>query len=117
MPLSEILERHDELYEAYPRMQFMWVPYSGNATLMLRSETDEDITGCWGEDGEAAGRDTPRDAAAHVQTYHDTSSCVDVSYKTLCDSYTAYEQRTLYTEQEMVGRLTTHNTGTVFEST
>lgn len=25
MPLSELLERHDELYETYPRMQFMYV--------------------------------------------------------------------------------------------
>lgn len=88
------------------------MPYDGNATLLIRSETDEDITGCWAEGAEAVedqavaseakSETTERDIAGHLNSYHDTSSCVDVSYKTLCDSYDAYEQRTLYTEQEMV---------------
>ena len=106
LPLDEFLDKHDEFYQNYSRFQWSWVPYSGTATVMLREITDDAITGCWAEDddktfpsGMARVAASPPFKAA--MTYNDTTECVDVSYKTLVDSNSAYPERTLYTEMEM----------------
>ena len=114
MPLDEFLGQHDAFYANYSRFQWSWVPYSGTATVMLREVTDDPVTGCWGDgeddDEEAEENEAAATANANVKAkaavgasnhYTDTTECVDVSYKTLVDSNSAYPERTLYTEMEM----------------
>jgi len=98
MPLEEILARHDELYAKHERMQWSWVPYTRQASLMLREVVNDDvpITGCWDTSTNQSSRASPS-----TPSFLTASSCVDVSYKTLVDSTEAYEERTLYTEMEM----------------
>lgn len=69
-------------------MQWSWIPYTDEATLLIRQVTDDDITGCW---------PTPSTPNGEMSA----SSCVDVSYKTLVDSPQQYSNRVLYTEMEM----------------
>ena len=87
MPMAAFFDAHDALCEAYERLQWSFVPYSGVVNVVVREVTDEvpiDGAGCW---------DPP--------TGPDPNSCVDVSYKTLVDSLDHYDNRTLYTEMEM----------------
>jgi len=71
---------------------------------MLREEVPWETTGpgCWDEDA------IRLDSEAHLFTSNDrrrassaNTTCVDVSYKALVDSYDHYVERTLYTEMEM----------------
>jgi hypothetical protein len=108
LPLDELLARHDEFYQNYSRFQWSWVPYSGTATVMLREVTDDAITGCWDEEEEDEKQQQQQQQAkvasssSSSSSYNnDTTECVDVSYKTLVDSNSAYPERTLYTEMEM----------------
>lgn len=97
LPLEELLQRHDELYAKYERMQWSWVPYSHQASLMVREVVSDEvpITGCWDTSA------TNQSASEGIPSFLTASTCVDVSYKTLVDSNEAYGERTLYTEMEM----------------
>jgi L-gulonolactone oxidase len=88
VPLDELLAQHDYYMDEYDRFQFSFVPYTNEATVVLREEVPLDTPiengGCWA---------TPPETV--------TYPCVDVSYKTLVDSLERYDNRTIYTEMEM----------------
>lgn len=89
-PLDQLLADLPSLMKSFDRLQWSWLPYTNDATVLIRENVpwDEPIYppgpdgGCW-------------------STSQDTSTCIDVSYKTLTDSLEHYLQRSLYTEMEM----------------
>ena len=89
--LSQLLADLPNLMQTYPRLQFSWVPYTDNATLVTRTDVPWNTPlspsapdgGCWSD------------------TQSTQPSCTDVSYKTLTDSQAHYDARSLYTEMEM----------------
>ena len=103
MPLGELLERHDELLNKYERIQWSFVPYTGLASVVIREVVplETPVTGCWAEDQVSPDVNVPYSYQLLPDLTFDATSCVDVSYKALVDSYDAYENRTLYTEMEM----------------
>jgi FAD/FMN-containing dehydrogenase len=88
--LEQLLSDLPSLMQQYPRLQWSWVPYTDNATVLLREDVSFDTPifpaepdgGCWSET-------------------QPTGECIDFSYKTLTDSLPHYLQRSLYTEMEM----------------
>lgn len=88
--LDKLLVDLPSLMEKYERLQWSWLPYTNDATVLIREDVpwEEPISppgpdgGCW-------------------SSTQDTSTCVDVSYKTLTDSLEHYLERDLYTEMEM----------------
>jgi hypothetical protein len=116
MPLQDLLDTHDELYNKYDRFQWNFIPYSNVAGVIIRENTDDPITGCgsWAvtednDDGNAVMKaHHHHDAEFHPHHIssssggsNDNTSCVDVSYKTMVETLDAYNARTLYTEMEM----------------
>jgi L-gulonolactone oxidase len=113
MPLNDLLSQHDEIYNQYERFQWNWIPYSNTAGVILRENTDEDITGCgsWviAEDNDdennnnmiTHNNDNNKEYNEFKVSSYDNTSCVDVSYKTMVETEAAYYERTLYTEMEM----------------
>jgi L-gulono-1,4-lactone dehydrogenase len=89
--LDRLLVDLPNLLGKYDRLQWSFVPYSDNATLILRENVPDDQEnypsgvdgGCWSE------------------TQPTTPICIDQSYKTLTDSKHHFDTRDLYTEMEM----------------
>ncbi|CAN0050838.1 unnamed protein product [Ectocarpus fasciculatus] len=88
--LQQLLVDLPVLMEKFERLQWSWLPYTDEATVLIREDVpwDEPIYppgpdgGCW-------------------SSTQSTATCVDVSYKTLTDSLEHYLERELYTEMEM----------------
>ena len=88
--LPQLLVDLPSLMQKYERLQWSWIPYTDEATVLIRENVpwDEPIYppgpdgGCW-------------------SSSQSTATCVDVSYKTLTDSLEHYLERDLYTEMEM----------------
>ena len=109
LPLDEMIQRHDDIYAKHERMQWSYVPYAvpATASVLIREVVpfDTPITngGCWPDAG-ANPTDflvAPLGAPPEEMLGNTNSSCVDVSYKALVDSYDQYVARTLYTEMEV----------------
>lgn len=94
-PLDSLLLELPSLLQVHPRLQWSWLPYSNNATVVIRTNVPIDTPllptpgtegnldgGCWADSG------IP-------------NPCTDVSYKCLTDSAEHFASRTLYTEMEM----------------
>jgi len=88
--LDKLLLDLPVLLKQYDRLQWSWTPYTDNATVVIREEVPFDSPlepagpdgGCWSET-------------------QSTTTCTDLSYKVLTDSYVHYAKRSLYTEMEM----------------
>jgi hypothetical protein len=88
--LEQLLIDLPELMQKYERLQWSWLPYTDEATVVIREDVPWDTPispegpdgGCW-------------------SASQSTATCVDVSYKTLTDSLEHYLARELYTEMEM----------------
>ena len=88
--LKQLLIDLPELMNKYDRLQWSWIPYTDDATVLIREDVPWETPiypsgpdgGCW----------------SNTQS---TATCVDVSYKTLTDSLEHYLERDLYTEMEM----------------
>ena len=89
--LSKLLVDLPELLEEYERLQWSWIPYTDNATVVIREDVE------WEAPIEPSGSD----GGCWSESQPTDPSCTDVSYKTLTDSKRHYEQRSLYTEMEM----------------
>ena len=97
--LNDLISRLDGLLQTYPRLQWYYFPFSEsspNATLLIREETTDPITGCW--DPSSPKKDSSTNSTLPGKI---VSSCVDVSYKALTGSRDHYKSRNLYTEMEM----------------
>lgn len=104
MDLDTMLKQLPSLLQEHPRLQWFWTPYTPNATLVLRTPTQDPITGCWDDPSNEASRlaaDHQGKLWAGAGGVAAGSSCVDVSYKTLTGSRAHYMTRSLYTEMEM----------------
>ena len=96
--LNELISQLDELLRMYPRLQWYYFPFSEttpNATLLIREETTDPITGCWDV---STLKKSPSSLTLPGKI---VSTCVDVSYKALTGSRDHYKSRNLYTEMEM----------------
>ena len=103
----QLISRHDELYAQYPRFQWSYVPHTSIATVMLRElvQWSTPGPGCWGEDAFSLDAEsrlfTGEGRRRRAPDVEGNTTCVDVSYKALVDSYDHYVERALYTEMEM----------------
>eukprot|EP00743_Colponemidia_sp_Colp-15_P002392 GILK01002593.1.p1 GENE.GILK01002593.1~~GILK01002593.1.p1 ORF type:complete len:427 (-),score=72.27 GILK01002593.1:107-1387(-) len=77
MKLSDLIHNLPQLYLDHPRMQFYWLPYSTDATVLTFTETNSTVENCW--------------------TGSDPNTCIDKSYKALTHNGDA---TSLYTEME-----------------
>lgn len=107
--LSDLFEQLPSLMKEHERLQWYWLPYDvDHATYVIREITDEPITpgGCWnrhthlGEPTQFYDKFGATQNKKSIESSASTS-CVDVSYKTLCGSREHYRSRSLYTEMEM----------------
>lgn len=88
--LEQLMIDLPELTQKYERLQWSWIPYTDEATVLIREDVPWDTPisppgpdgGCW-------------------SATQSTATCIDVSYKTLTDSLQHYLERDLYTEMEM----------------
>ena len=94
--LDSLLTELSDLLQQHPRLQWSWVPYSNNATVVIRTDVP------WDTPVSPAG---PADDESDGGCWSNTQKrnpCTDLSYKTLTDSALHFEQRSLYTEMEMM---------------
>ena len=97
--LDDLISKLDTLLVKYPRLQWYYFPYSNespNATLLIREETTDPITGCWDPKSTLSLDKKTNDFPGRI-----VSQCVDMSYKALTGSRDHYKSRNLYTEMEM----------------
>eukprot|EP00928_Gymnodinium_smaydae_P046542 TRINITY_DN31009_c0_g1_i1.p1 TRINITY_DN31009_c0_g1~~TRINITY_DN31009_c0_g1_i1.p1 ORF type:complete len:477 (+),score=59.98 TRINITY_DN31009_c0_g1_i1:43-1431(+) len=102
MPLGRLLQGLPAAMEKYERLQWFWLPPDEErATLVAREVVDEPITpgGCW--EGNLRNYHLAQPARMFGLPEANATTCVDVSYKALCDSAAHYKARKLYTEMEM----------------
>ena len=93
--LTDMLAKMDDLVIQYPRMQWSFLPYTQDVTMTIREDVPIDTPmypsdpdgGCWSN--------------TH-STYSTPEGCTDWSYKAMTDSYIHYNERSLYTEMEMM---------------
>jgi len=100
VPLPFLLQQLPALRQQFDRLQWYWFPYTdGNATLLLRVNTTAPITGCWDPLGPPPSRPVTPPPHGWPAWPVGTTSCVDVSYKTLTHNG---DDASLYTEMEMM---------------
>ena len=91
MPFSSLVNELPSMMQRHPRLQWSWIMYTDNATVLVRDDVAWDTPidppgpdgGCWSD------------------SQPTSPQCTDLSYKTLTDSEAHYEARSLYTEMEM----------------
>lgn len=99
-PLDSLLSNLDTLVAQYDRMQWSFIPYTNDATVVIREDVPLDTPiypadpdgGCWSNTQQTSDYATKTTSVG----------CTDWSYKTLTDSLPKYENRSLYTEMEMM---------------
>jgi L-gulono-1,4-lactone dehydrogenase len=99
-PLDQLLSGVDSLVTQYPRVQWSFLPYTNDATVVIREDVPLDTAiypadpdgGCWSNTQQTSDYNTKNTSVG----------CTDWSYKTLTDSKYHYDQRSLYTEMEMM---------------
>ncbi len=91
MELSRLLVELPSLMEQHPRLQWSWLPYHANATVVIREEVP------WSTPIEPSGPD-----GGCWSNTQNRNPCVDLSFKTLTDNAEHFKARTRYTEMEMM---------------
>jgi L-gulonolactone oxidase len=96
MSFKTLMTQLPQMLEAHPRLQWNWTPYTDKSTVTLRDDVP------WNTPlSPAPTTENGTDGGCWSTTQATTPLCVDVSHKTLTDSWTGYQSRTLYTEMEM----------------